>query len=151
MPFLIISIIIFNFIAFFIPKNITRYEMFTTTLFALLLQALTDVFLDAKYHLYFYFTKEINWLALLAMFGIYPALNIIYLNYYIDKKTVFAKASYIFQWTIFSLLFEWLSVQSGYFVYNGWKLWYSGMCYPIIYILLAGVLKYTKGLVSQNK
>ncbi|MTI49318.1 MAG: hypothetical protein FH761_15910 [Firmicutes bacterium] len=150
MIFLISSIIIFNLIAIFMPKYITKYEIFTTILFALLFQTLTDVFLNGKYHLYYYFSIEINWISLIPMFGLYPAFNTIYLNYYVLKDKWTTKVWYILRWVLFSLAFEGLSVQAGYFFYNGWKLWYSALCYPIIYVILAFSLHITQSLTKYD-
>ncbi|MEK4870675.1 MULTISPECIES: hypothetical protein [Bacillaceae] len=54
---LILIVILFNGIAFFIPKRLTPIEMLTTTLFAMFLQLITDTYLDLKYDLYGYFRR----------------------------------------------------------------------------------------------
>lgn len=52
MIFLISSAIILNIIAVLIPKNMTWNEIYSTSLFALVLAQTADVILDLKYDLY---------------------------------------------------------------------------------------------------
>ncbi|WP_390356778.1 hypothetical protein [Virgibacillus halophilus] len=55
--------------AFFIPKHLTKMEIYTTSVFAVLFAALVDTFLDFKYQLYWYFEKDIVWKWLVVLFG----------------------------------------------------------------------------------
>jgi len=141
---LIISVILYNLVAWFIPKRITRDEMLTTSLFALQLEAEIDIYLDLKYHLYGYFGFGPDWLALVPIYGIFPAANIIYLNYYPYTGTSLRKAVYIGAWSIFSAVYEWSAVYAGWFYYTGWKTWYSVLCYLVIFFLLVKFLDIVK-------
>ena len=58
-------VILFNAIAYFIPKRLTAIELFTTTLFVTFLQLVTDTFLDLKYDLYGYFRIGVDWESLI--------------------------------------------------------------------------------------
>ncbi|MEQ2464800.1 hypothetical protein ACTQ5K_25105 [Niallia sp. Sow4_A1] len=58
-------VILFNAIAYFIPKRLTAIELLTTTLFATFLQLVTDTFLDLKYDLYGYFRIGVDWESLI--------------------------------------------------------------------------------------
>ncbi|MEK4870696.1 hypothetical protein [Niallia sp. FSL W8-1348] len=51
MLFLFVTVIIFNLIAYLIPKRISPMVLLATTLFAMYLQLITDVYLGLKYHL----------------------------------------------------------------------------------------------------
>jgi hypothetical protein len=86
MLFSIISIIIFNIIAFIIPKSLTKYEIYATSFFAYVLSSTADLILTEKYHLYHYFDKGIQYMDIVAMIGIYPAISVIFLNLYPYKK-----------------------------------------------------------------
>lgn len=136
MVFLIASVVVLNLTVIFMPKKLSASELWTTALFASVFQLLADYYLDAKLHLYGYFTKEIDWLALIPMFGLYPAARSIFLNFYPESKSKVARIGYIVCWWAFCLVFEAASVKSGYFFYAKWKLWYSAICYPILLCVL---------------
>lgn len=61
---LILIVLLFNTIAYSIPKRLTPIEMLTTTLFAMLIQLLTDIYLSLKYNIYGYFEKGLTGIAL---------------------------------------------------------------------------------------
>lgn len=134
--FLIFSIIILNLIVIISPKQLSLQEMYATSLFTAVLQLITDVFLDLGYDLYGYFGKGVDSLALIVIFGVYPAINILFLNFYPYKKSFVGKCIYILCWSVFSVFYEWLSIKSGYFYHNGWNYWYSALCYPILFGIL---------------
>lgn len=140
----ITCLVLFNIIAYFIPKKLSRSEMYSTSLFALLYGTLTDMVLDLHYNLYGYFEKGFQWTGLLVEFLYFPSINIIFLNLYPFSKKFYYKILYIIVWDIFSLFFEWFSVHSHIFYYNGWKLWYSGLVYPFIFLILLINLKILK-------
>lgn len=124
-------------------------EIVTTTLFSTFLQVITDVFLDIKYHLYGYFNEGVDWEANIYMIGIFPAVNIVFLNYFPYKRSNWKKAIYLIGWWIFAVVFEVFYLWSGTFYYNGWKLWYSAIIYPFLYLLLVGFHMYTRYLLKK--
>lgn len=150
MWFLIISALIFTVYSIWMKKNLTRIEIFSTIFFALTLQDNVDIYLDGKYDLYGYFTKGIQWKTLIAIIGIYPAITIIYLNYYPSDKQWPFKLVYILGWSGFAVLYEYAAVKSGYFYHNGWTYWYSAISYPILFFILALVLKIVRKLVRES-
>ncbi len=119
-----------------IPKRISYMEIYTTSLFACFLAALADIYLDVKYNLFGYFKKGVDTEYLFIFIIIYPAVNILFLNFFPFHKSLYRKVLYILGWSAATLLFEYLSLFSNTFYYNGWKLWYSAILYPLIYILL---------------
>lgn len=151
MTFLIISVIVFNLVAILIPKRISGIKIITTTLFSLYLEIMTNVFLDLKYDLYGYFNKGVDWEGLIYILGVYPPVNILFLNYFPYKKKMLNKAIYIFGWSVFADVYELLFLWSGTFYYNGWKFWYSIIIYPILYIILVGFYKYVHYLLRKNQ
>ena len=151
LAFLIVSVIILNVFAYLMPKRLSRVEIWATMLFALLLAYIVDTYLDRKYHLYGYFTQNIDWLSVIPIFGLYPAVSTIFLNYYPLNKNVSWKTLYIAGWTVFSLLFEYASIVSGYFHHSGWKLLYSALCYPVLLYILVWDLKFIRKLESGQQ
>ncbi|CAM4291244.1 CBO0543 family protein [Paenibacillus tarimensis] len=146
MAFLIASIIVFNTIAFLIPKRMTRAEIYSTLLFASVFQLITDYYLVEKYQLYGYFVKGPEFKELLVFFGIFPAANTIYLNFFPVSGRKTSKIIYILAWSAFITLFEWASVKAGYFYYSGWKLGYSALLYPLILCVLAANFAFLRKL-----
>ncbi|MFB9330025.1 CBO0543 family protein [Paenibacillus aurantiacus] len=132
-------------IALRMPKRHSVTVMYITALFSTLLQLITDIILDAKYDWYGYFYHGPDVYSVLACLLIYPPFNAIYLNYFPYGQRVMKQIAYIFAYCVFAVVYEWTAVQSGYFYYNGWKLWYSALVYPFLFLLLSvhgyGVMK----------
>src|SRR4051794_1695401 len=115
MWFLIISALIFSVYAIFMPKKLTRIEIFSTIFFAMTLQDNVDIYLDGKYDLYGYFTKGIQWKTLIAIIGIYPAITTIFLNYYPSQRQWQNKLVYILAWS--GLLFFTSTLRSNQVIF----------------------------------
>jgi hypothetical protein len=150
MWFLILSALVFSFYSIFMPKKLTPIEIFSTVFFAMTLQDNVDVYLDLNLNLYGYFSKGPQWSVLIAIIGIYPAINTIFLNYYPFHKSVIYKLRYIFIWSVLAILYEFLAVKSGYFYHNGWSYWYSAFCYPVLFYILVIVLKIVRKLLRKS-
>lgn len=131
-----ICFIIFNIIAFFVRKRISKVEIYATCVFAYAYGLTTDLIFNMHFHLYGYFQKGFQWLGLFGIILYFPSISLLFLNFYPSDKKIIKKAFYIILWTIFSVTFEWISVFTEFFYYNGWKLGYSAILYPIIFIVL---------------
>lgn len=125
--------------------------MYTTSLFSIVLQLITDIYLEFKYKLYGYFSPGPDYITLWIVFIIYPAVNIIFLNYFPITGSLFRKIIYILIWSAFAIGYEWLATKTGLFYYTGWKLWYSIPVYPILYLLLLFNYKLIKRLLSSHE
>lgn len=150
MWFLWLTVIVFNLVFLFMPKKLTIIELFTTCLFAMVLQQVVDLALDLKLDLYGYFTKGIQWRYLIPIFGIYPAVNAIFLNYYQYMKNYKQRLLYIIGCSIFSVIYEALAIKTGYFYHHYWKLLYSGIAYPFLLLLLLLVLKWVRRMIHYQ-
>jgi hypothetical protein len=151
MLFLIFTVILFTIITILMPKRLTGIEMVATCLFAMYFQIIVDVYLDLKFDLYGYFKKGPDWDSVLYLFGIYPAVNLVFLNFFPYKKSFRKKSFYILGWVLFSILYEKLLLWSGTFYYNGWKTWYSAILYPGIFLTLVIFHKYILFLLKQQQ
>ncbi|WNC16594.1 hypothetical protein [Brevibacillus brevis] len=133
MTFLLISVLLFNTIAWILPKKLTRLEMYTTSLFAFALTIVTDVYLDLKHGFYGYFKVGADYEALIVFIGLYPSFSIIFLNLFPYDQGMAKKTIYLVCTWLFCLLYEKATLTPiGFFYYNGWKLWYSAILYPIL-------------------
>lgn len=148
--FPIVSIIVFNSIAFCVPKRMTKIEIYANTFFTMCLQLTTDIILDLRFDLYRMLQKGPDLWPLLIFYGIYPAYSFIFLNFFPYNKLLRYKVIYVFLHTFFVTLFEWLSLKFGTFSHNSWKLWYSSLCDISIFIILASNLSLIRRLIKTN-
>ncbi|MGG4039838.1 hypothetical protein G4D61_16205 [Bacillus ginsengihumi] len=128
--FVFISIFILYTIVILMPKRLSRGEMYYTSIFAILLNVFVDIYLDLKLDLYGYFHKGVDYQMVIVLIGIFPPISMIYLNGFPYDGKPFTKISYIFIWTIISIIYDFCSVKSGLLYYRKWSLFYSALCYP---------------------
>jgi hypothetical protein len=86
--FLILTVIVLNAVCWLMPKKLTKIEIFSPCMFACVFELLVNIYLDLKLDWYGYFQKGAQWGSLIVIFGIYPAANAIFLNYYQYMKNV---------------------------------------------------------------
>lgn len=151
MILMIITAIISVFAIILIPKRLPWSEMYTTSLFACLFATMVDVYLDIKLNLYGFFQHGADWAYIPILFTIYPAFNIIFLNFFPYKKPLIHKIAYIFGFSVACGIFEYIATFTGTFYHNGWKLWHSLISYPIIFLILVLHLYFYRWLKDGNK
>ncbi|WP_373459831.1 CBO0543 family protein [Neobacillus driksii] len=69
-------------------------------------------------------------------FGIFPVVNIIFLNFYPFHQTFLRKSFYIILCSGMAVLYESRAVHTDHFYYNGWNLIYSALVHPLLYLSL---------------
>lgn len=143
--FLIASLVTFYVIAIWIPKRISWLQIWSTSLFSLVVESMSDMTLDLKLNLFGYIAPGDQWSGFLPIF-IYPPVNTIFLNYYPYESSKFEKLVYIVGWTAFCLAYEVAALRSGFFYYKKWKLWYSAFCYPVLLLMVLGNYRFTEWL-----
>ncbi len=124
--------------------------MYTTSFFALTFELIANIYLDLKYDLYGYFNKGVDWESLPALVLIFPAVNILFLNFYPFTKSKTKQLFYILICSIIGVVFEWIYLQTEFFYYNGWKLWFSLASYPIIFYIIAINLRIVRKLMKGS-
>jgi len=142
------SILVFNVLAVCIRKKLSWSDIYSTTLFAYILEYTVDSILNLHYHLYGYFNEGFEYIGLIPIFLVYPAISILYLNLYPFHKPILQHVVYIAGWTLFSIVYEWSTVQAGWFYYVSWKLWYSALIYPVLFVILLLNYKFTRWLAK---
>lgn len=130
----------------FMPKRISLLEMYNTAFFATFLAAITDMYLDFKLNFYGFFTKGVNWSYLPIFVIVYPAAGILFLNFYPYHKPLINKMIYILACALLTTTLEYLALHTEVFYHNQWKLWYSVICYPIIFKILLLNLRFIRKL-----
>ncbi|MGG3561185.1 CBO0543 family protein [Neobacillus rhizosphaerae] len=150
MVLLIITVIGSILAIIFIPKRISKLEMYTTSFFAIFLAAVADIYLDIKFDFYGFFNKGVDWQYLPIFVFVYPAANIVFLNFYPFKKAWMKKVLYIVIWTFLTTGFEYIALHTEVFYHNEWRLWYSFFCYPFLYLILVVNLRFIRFLAKNN-
>ncbi|WP_410777446.1 hypothetical protein [Ectobacillus funiculus] len=136
---LIISVLLFNLIAFKTNQHLTKNQIVHIWTFTMSCQSLFDMYIDIKYHGYWYFTKDVDWEALIAFIALVPPVNMMFLNWYPFQSSRGKKILYFVYWCISILLYELLTLLPepfGYFHYGWWNMSYSAIVDPILLSLL---------------
>lgn len=136
---LTIAIITFNLTAFLTNKKLSRSQIVHIWMFTIAFQQTFDIFVEFKYHGYWYFGKGIDWKGLLPHLFIVPPVNLMFLNWYPSEKKHFIRFMYIFIFVGFILLYEAITLIPepwGYFHNGWWKLWLSAIVDPILLLIL---------------
>lgn len=150
MVYILVFFLFLNIVSFFVPKHLSRIEVYATSFFAYAFGLTTDVVLDLHYDLYGYLSPGFQWLSMLAIIMYFPSVSFLFLNFFPFHKRMWSKIIYILAWSAFSISFEWLTLQTDFFYYNGWKLWYSAVLYPFIFLILVCNLKLVRRQIANR-
>jgi len=145
---LLISIVLFNIIAFKNNKVLTLNQLIHIWMFTIAFETMFDYMVEGKYELYWYFTKEADWADLLAYTFLVPPVNMLFLNLYPYRASFAVKFFYMMMFVVgilFYELFALLPEPLGYFYYGKWSIFYSVLIDPILLFIL---LKYYQFVVS---
>jgi hypothetical protein len=149
MIFAVISMTISILALLLSTKRLSNIEIYATTFFALYLDLLTDVFLAFKYHLFGYFSEGIEWVTAPYIIVTYSSVSYLFLNYFPYKKDRLKQLFYFLGWTLFSIIYEKAAQSTKLFFYHEWKLWYSAILYPFLFLLLLINLKLIRRFIRQ--
>ncbi|MCU7746632.1 hypothetical protein N7983_26385 [Priestia megaterium] len=143
---LIIAIVLFNFIAFKTNKRLTANQIVHIWAFTIALQQLGDLYIDTKYHGYWYFSKDIDgWSEIPTLTVLLPPVNMMFLNWYPFGRLFHKRIRYVFYWVIAILLYEAITLLPepwGYFNYGWWNLWHSAIIDPLLLLIVLGYYKW---------
>jgi hypothetical protein len=142
---LLIAIAAFNFLGFKTNKLLTGNQILHIWLFTISLQVLFDLFVEFKFHAYWYFDKELNWAGILPHVFLIPPVNMFFLNWFPYKKRWVKQVIYLTVFVIAILIYEIIALLPdpwGYFHYGWWKLWYAAILDPILLLILLGFYKW---------
>ncbi|GAA0428827.1 hypothetical protein GCM10008983_01460 [Lentibacillus halophilus] len=145
---LMIAILLFNLVAFTTNKRLTKNQIVHIWIFTMALQLLVDLFIDGKYHGYWYFSKAIDWTSIPALTVLIPPVNMIFLNWYPFERSFYKRILYILCWVVVITFYEAITLLPepwGYFNHGWWHLWYSALVNPF---LLVTVLRYYKWICT---
>ncbi|WP_186580573.1 hypothetical protein [Aquibacillus kalidii] len=150
---LILSIIVFNLLAYLNNDNLTRNQMVHIWTFTIALNTLVDIYIDLKYLGYWYFTKDVDWISLLNLTILIPPVNVLYINWFPLKSSLLKQIAYIGGWVISLLLYELIALLPqpfGYFHYGWWNLGYSAVLDPFLLLIVLFYYKWVKYLETLD-
>jgi hypothetical protein len=143
---LFLSVGIFNVVAIKVKSTIKAIEYYSVITTCLIIAEIHDRWTDELGTSYGFFKKgTMDWQTLLITIGIYPAAVYLMLTWFPYGKSLFKRFMYIIAWAVFSVAFEYSYHLIGYeYFTGGWKLWYSAIYYPFIYIGVFLILKFVR-------
>lgn len=137
------TVIILGLIVYFMPKKITRKEMYITWFVISAITLFTDIIVGASFDLFnFGVDKKPRVPETILEVTLSPLASIIFLNFMPKKLLKFYL--YVIAWTIASILFEYACLKVGYLSYKGWKLIYSAPFYIFTSLFLRWHYKYIR-------
>jgi hypothetical protein len=140
---LLIAIVTFNLLA--IKNNrLTPNQTLHIWSFTIAFQMVFDTIIEFKFHGYWYFSKDVDWLGLLPHIILIPPVNVLFLSFFPFKGKLNKKINYILIWTISILIYESITLLPepwGYFHSGWWKLWHSAAVDPLLFLSLLAYFK----------
>lgn len=149
---LILSILVFNFVAFATNKNLTKNQIVHIWLFTIALQTSFDVYIDFKLHGYWYFTKAVDFWELPTTVLLVPPVNMMFLNWYPFQTQILRQFFYFFSWVTAIVFYEKLTLLPppiGYFDYGWWTIWHSVLINPLLLFILLQFYKWIRRLEKE--
>jgi len=143
------SLVFFVLLLVFVPKHLTKQEFYSTFFVMIALTLISDLTFGHLFDMYDFFKDEITFTDLFLQLTLPPTIGVLILNF-MPLQT----ARFIYYWiaiTILSLLYEWLSVITGYLVYKGWIILYSVPFYSLGLLYLRWHLFFLRGQTSSNR
>lgn len=134
MIFVAIALIINLFIILFMPKRLTRQEIYITWAALAAIALNSDLYVGNILDLYDFSTADVQFSDLLVDFILPPSYGIIFLNFMPKRK--YRLTAYIILWSIYSVLFEWATVYFRFEKLKGWTPWYSFPIYLFVFLYL---------------
>jgi hypothetical protein len=142
MLFMSIATIVSTLIVLFMPKRLTRQEIYCTWIVVAFLSRTFDQFFALVFKLYDQLGPGVTWQLLMIQILISGAMGVICVNFMPKNKLPFF--AFAIGWTLFSTFFEWIELQVGYLIYKNWTLWYSAGIYFLGVIFLRWHLSFLR-------
>lgn len=141
---LILAVITFNLLALTLNKNLSENQVAHIWCFTTTFLVVADLYIDIKYHGYWYFSKGVDWRSLLSTLVLIPPVNVLFFNWFPWDKKVSNHIKYFIGWGFVLLVYELLTLLPepwGYFHYGWWNILYSAVVNPLLLLILASYYK----------
>ncbi|MFC3803288.1 CBO0543 family protein [Cohnella sp. GCM10012308] len=126
----------------FSPKRLTRKEMYATYFVMIALTIYTDLCFGLLLDLYDFINPDVSLSDLILQVALPPTAGVLALNFMPNGNKLFVL--YLVVAVVLALLFEWLSLKTGYLIYKGWKLYYSLPVYVFGLLFLRWHLRFIR-------
>ena len=137
------TVFVFSVIIWFMPKRISRKEMYITWLAIAAITLFIDLIFGVSLDAYdFGEDAKPRIPETIIQVTLTPLASIIFLNYMPQKRGRFGL--YVGGWTIFAILFEWACVKTGYLSHKNWRFFFSIPFYIATSIYLKWHLNYIR-------
>lgn len=131
-------------IIWFMPKRMNRKEIYLLWMILSAMSLTVDIFIGHTGEITLLHFEEpgmkIKDLILETMLA--PSFGVIFCNFMPDDLVSFIK--YVAVWVVFATWYEWLTVQIGFLVYQGWKLWFSTVIYALTFIFIKWQIRFIR-------
>lgn len=128
-----------SWLCFIFFANKKKLRLFLPTCLLAMYLACTVDFFAHHYDLWNYPAptgRQTYWYHLSQQFGIYPIVVYFYLQWLPKGSNRLIFVGYVFLWTLFSILIEWLAVKLGYMEHKKWwTLWVSYVADWILFVV----------------
>jgi hypothetical protein len=136
------SLFVLSWIFFLIFADKSQLKRFLSTVyFGIIVALMSDLFMHVVELWKFNVESRMQtfiarWL---VAWGVYFVVMYFFLQWLPQKQTFRSMVRYLFYWTTFSILAEWLFVEMGWFLHQGWwnlfhSYWSDWVLYIIFYI-----------------
>lgn len=133
-------------IIWFMPKNLTKQEIYILWLVLSAIAFCTDLLFGGVFDLFDYGpNSDVTLWGYPIELLLSPSSGIIFLNFMPKERVRFVK--YFILWVVFSTCFEWLSLKFNCIFYKGWQLWYSTVIYIFTFIFIRWHFNFIRGKV----
>ncbi len=142
---LIVAIVVFNILGYVFNKELEKGQVAHVWCFTTAFLVVVDLYIDVKYHAYWYFTKGVDWASLPAALLLIPPVNIIFINWYPWNSKITTYIKYFVKWEMVLLSYELITLLPkpwGYFHYGWWNLFYSALLNPLLLLTLITYYKH---------
>ncbi|MCI1857401.1 MAG: hypothetical protein LKI80_04485 [Sporolactobacillus sp.] len=149
---LFLAIFFFNAIAFLTNTRLTKNEILHLWTFTIAFQSLVDLLLNHKYQGYWYFTEDVDIIALPALTVLVPPVNMMFVNWYPFNRRFLIQSIYIIVWSVSLILYELVTLLPepwGYFHYGWWKIYYSLLENPVLLVILVSYYRWVKKIAKE--
>ena len=143
------SVLLFNLVAFKTVKRLSGNIIAHIWAFTIAFQMCFDIFVDTKYHGYWYVSQGIDWIAFPGYTMLIPPVNLVFLNFYPFQRPVAKHILYLVIWEVLILTYECLTLLPepwGFLYYGWWTLWHSALINPVLLGILLAYYKLVKHL-----
>jgi hypothetical protein len=142
MIFASLTLVVNVLIILFMPKRLTRKEIYITWGILAAISLAFDDGIGTALNMYYILKPGVTVRDVFFQATVPPLFGIIFSNFMPVKLTRFIV--YLVFWAVGSLLYEWLAIRFHYMTNIRWTLWYSAPVYLLTFLFLRWHLRFIR-------